>query len=95
MKKHIVKRKNNNYIGSAYRYRGISLKRTLLVQKIYPSYRGVCFIEILLLEFDLKSVRSVPRYSVRYIEMSALGHVRFRDIPGIQNLDLHAVYHVW
>ena len=38
--------------------------------------------EIFLWEFDLKSVCCIPRNSdVRYIEVSALHHVRFREIP--------------
>ena len=61
----------------------LSKADTIGAMKNCPSYlKGVRFIGIFLREFDLKLVpfRSVSKNSVRYAEVSALHHARFREI---------------
>ena len=59
----------------AHCYSGISIKRTPLEQK------KVSALERYFLRFDCKADQSVPRHTVRLVEVSALLCVPFIEIP--------------
>ena len=64
------------YLLIHHKYSGISIKRTPLVQKNVSALQ-----RFFLRQFGRKAEQSVPRHTVRLIEMSALQCVRFIEIP--------------